>query len=527
MRYIIFIATVAFNLLAVGLGYYLREDYYLLLILGIPLFIIGTHDFFQNKRTILKNFPIIGHFRYMFEMIRPEIQQYFVESDIDGKPFNREQRSLVYQRAKKATDTLPFGTKRDQYADNYEWLNHSMAPKELKHQDHRVLVGNKDCQQPYACSLLNISAMSYGSLSGNAVESLNWGAKEGGFAHNTGEGGISPYHLKHGGDLIWQIGTGYFGCRTPEGTFNPDMFKERVANESVKMIEIKLSQGAKPGHGGILPGQKVTPEVAEIRGVEIGKTVFSPPGHNKFSTPRGLVEFIKELRELSEGKPIGFKICIGRRSEFFGVCKAMIEMDTYPDFISVDGSEGGTGAAPLEFSNSIGMPLKDGLSFVHSALTALGIRQHIKIFASGRIISGFDMVTKFALGADICYSARAMMFSLGCIQALRCNSNDCPAGVATQEKSLESGLVVEDKYKRVTNFHENTIHSMLEMVGAAGLNSPHDIKPYHIQKRFNTREIKHYGEIYTILTEGAFERGDAPDVWQKSWEKSSPDHFMA
>ncbi len=525
MRYILFFSVLGLNLIAVSLGYFLRPDYYLILIISVPLFLIGTHDFFQNKRTILKNFPVIGHFRYLFEMIRPEIQQYFVESDVDGKPFNREQRSLVYQRAKNVVDTLPFGSKKDHYGDQHEWLNHSIVPKELHRAEQRVLIGNKDCKHPYSASLLNISAMSYGSLSSRAVEAFNWGAKIGNFAHNTGEGGISPYHLKHGGDLIWQIGTGYFGCRNPEGGFNPEMFKEKAALSSVKMIEIKISQGAKPGHGGILPGNKVTAEVAEIRGVEIGKTVFSPPGHSTFSTPRGLVKFIGQLRELSDGKPIGFKLCLGRKSEFIGVCKAMIEEDIFPDFISVDGSEGGTGAAPLEFSNSIGNPLHDSLSFIHSTLVAMGIRKHIKLIASGRIVSGFDMVKKFALGADLCYSARAMMFSIGCIQALRCNINDCPAGIATQNKALESGLVVEDKYSRVSNFHAATIESMLEMVGAAGLESPSEIRPYHIQKRINHREVKHYGEIYNFLKEGAYERKEAPRVWQKSYAKASPDHF--
>lgn len=525
MRYYILFGLIAVNVCTLLVGYFLSPSLYWFFILFGPLLLIGFYDFFQTKKAILRNFPIIGHFRYLFEMIRPEIQQYFIESDVDGRPFSRELRSIVYQRAKQTIDSLPFGSKRNHYANQHEWLNHSMAPVLIEDMDPRVEIGNKDCRRPYLASILNISAMSYGSLSSHAIMALNRGAKTGNFAHNTGEGGISPYHLRYAGDLIWQIGTGYFGCRENDGSFSPEMFKESSRHENVKMIEIKLSQGAKPGHGGILPGHKVTQEIAKIRSVEVGKTVYSPPGHSKFTNPLGLVQFIAELRELSGGKPVGFKLCLGKKSEFLGVCKAMIEQDVYPDFITVDGSEGGTGAAPLEFSNSIGNPLHDGLNFIYNSLVALGIKKHIKLIASGRVITGFDMLRKFALGADLCYSARGMMFSIGCIQALRCNTNDCPTGVATQDKALESGLVVKEKYLRVANYHRATICSMLEMLGSAGLRNPTDIMPYHVQKRVNNRETYHYGEIYPVLKEGAYEEETAPEVWQRSWWKASSERF--
>ncbi len=525
MRYSIVFIVLVLNLFTFLGGHFLSGVLYYLFIILVPVTFITFQDFLQTKQAIRRNYPLIGNLRYLLESIRPEIQQYFVESDDSGRPFNREMRSVVYQRAKAVTDTLPFGSKLDHYCESHEWINHSMAPLELPPELPRVTIGNKDCKQPYSASILNISAMSYGSLSAQAVESLNLGAKNGGFAHNTGEGGVSPYHLKHGGDLIWQIGTGYFGCRTTDGNFNPEMFKERVAEPSIKMVEIKLSQGAKPGHGGILPAGKVTKEIAEIRGVKVGKTVNSPPAHKTFSNPLGLIKFIQQLRELSGGKPVGIKLCLGRKSEFLAICKAMKELDTYPDFISVDGSEGGTGASPLEFSNSIGNPLNDALSFIHGSLVACEIRQHIKIIASGKITTGFDMLKKVALGADLCYSARAMMFALGCIQALRCNSNDCPAGVATQNKSLAAGLVIREKHPRITNYHRATIHSFYEMIAAAGIDHPSKVRPFHIQKRLNTRETKHYGEIYTFLKKGAYERKEAPPVWQKSWDKARTDAF--
>ena len=525
MRYLIVFATLFVTGLSFTLGIYVHGAFcYLGVALGL-LALVALHDFFQTRHSVLRNFPIIGHFRYLFEMIRPEIQQYFVENDSNGRPYNREERSVIYQRAKNTLDTLPFGSKSDHYAGDHEWVNHSMAPVESLNSFPRVSVGNASCLKPYDASMLNISAMSFGALSGAAIRALNWGAKVGGFAHNTGEGSISRHHLKKGGDLIWQIGTGYFGCRTKEGNFCPEMFKERVSKPSVKMIEIKLSQGAKPGHGGILPGQKVTKEIAEIRGVEEGQTVHSPPYHRAFKTPTELLQFIQQLRDLSGGLPVGFKLCVGRRSEFLSLCKAMLKIKIYPDFITVDGSEGGTGAAPLEFSNSIGNPLNDGLSFVHSSLLACGLREHVKIIAAGRVITGFDMLKKIALGADLCYSARSMMFAIGCIQALRCNSNDCPTGVATQQRALTAGLVPRQKYKRVANYHHATLESLFEMMAAGGMVHPSQVRPHHIHKRLNNRETRDYSEIYTFLKEGDFEEGRAPASWMRAWEMAGPDKF--
>lgn len=507
-----------------SLGYFYPIFYWVFLFIT-PLALLGIRDSLQTSKTILRNFPVIGHFRYLLEMVRPEIQQYFIESDTDGKPFSREQRSIVYQRAKGALDTQPFGTKKNVGLVGTEWLNHSILainpPKELP----RVTIGSISAKKPYSASLLNISAMSFGSLSQNAILALSKGAKVGSFAHNTGEGGVSPYHVQGGGDLIWQVGTGYFGCRGSDGKFDGEKFKDTSSLDNIKMIELKISQGAKPGHGGILPKGKVTSEIAAIRGVPMGMDVLSPPAHSAFNTPLELIEFIAKLRELSGGKPIGFKLCVGKKSEFFGICKAMMKLEVYPDFISVDGGEGGTGAAPLEFANSIGIPSNDGLSFVHNALEATHLRKKIKLISSGKVVTGFDIVKKIALGADLCYSARAMMLSLGCIQALRCNSNDCPAGVATQHKGLQKGLVVEDKYKRVARFHHATLESFMEVIAAAGLDSPEKIRPFHVQRRISEFEVKHYGEIFPTLAPGSLESKSAPISWMKSWDKASAESF--
>jgi glutamate synthase domain-containing protein 2 len=432
--------------------------------------------------------------------------QYFVETDTEGKPINRILRSLVYRRAKGANDTEPFGTQMDLYQIGYEWMEHSMYarsnPKEI-HKIPRIKVGGKDCLQPYSSSLLNISAMSFGSLSKNAVLALNKGAKMGGFAHNTGEGGISEHHLKPGGDLIWQIGTGYFGCRREDGTFNEKTFRENALRPQVKMIEIKLSQGAKPGHGGILPAIKNTPEIAKIRHVKPGISVHSPPSHSAFGNPIQFKHFIRTLRDLSDGKPIGFKLCIGRRQEFMDFCEAMVYSGITPDFITVDGGEGGTGAAPVEFSNTMGMPMRESLIFVHDTLVGFGLRNDIKIFASGKIITGFDIARAIALGADGCNSARAMMLSVGCIQALQCNNNTCPAGVATQNKTLMNGLVVADKAPRVKNYHNATVKSFLELLAAAGLESPGELGREHNSKRMGMFEVKTYDEIFPYTEEGS------------------------
>ncbi|MEZ5419591.1 MAG: FMN-binding glutamate synthase family protein [Vicinamibacterales bacterium] len=490
-----------------------------------PLIALGAADMLQTRQAVRRNFPVIGHGRYLLESIRPEINQYFVESNSDGRPFSRNDRSVVYQRAKGELDTLPFGTQRDVYAAGYEWINHSLAPAEPDHDAARVQVGGPACTQPYAASILNVSAMSYGSLSKNAVLALNTGARLGGFAHNTGEGGLSPYHLEPGGDLVWQIGTGYFGCRTRDGRFSPDEFARRATLPAVKMIEVKLSQGAKPGHGGILPAAKLTPEIADIRGVPLGQDVISPAAHTAFSTPLGLLEFLQTLREASGGKPVGFKLCVGKRHEFFGIVKAMLASGIRPDFITVDGAEGGTGAAPMEFSDSVGTPLNDGLSFVHNALVGAGIRDGIRLIASGKVNTGFQIATKVALGADMCNAARAMMFALGCIQALRCNSNQCPTGVATQDAQLVSGLHVGDKSTRVARFHRETVKSFFEVLGAAGFQQPGDLKPWFVMRRVSSGEIRSYHEIYPTLEPGALLDGSVNGSLGRAWDTARPDCF--
>lgn len=470
-----------------------------------PVVILGIYDLNQPKHSIVRNYPVVGRLRYFMEDLRPKIYQYFVESDTNGKPFSRLNRSLIYQRAKMENDTIPFGTQFDVYESGYEWLSHSISAISHHELDEnpRVLIGGPDCLQPYSASIYNISAMSFGSLSENAILALNGGAKMGSFAHNTGEGGISDYHLRPGGDLVWQIGTGYFGCRNHDGSFNFEAFAERSKLQQVKMIEIKLSQGAKPGHGGILPAKKVTPEIARIRLVKEGFDVISPPAHSAFSTPLELIAFVRKLRELSGGKPVGIKLCIGRRSEFFAICKAMAETGTFVDFITVDGGEGGTGASPQEFSNSVGMPLREGVAFVYDVLTGFDLKKHIKIIASGKIASGFDLVKNIALGADLCNSARGMMFALGCIQALECNSNTCPTGVATQDPSLAKGLVVEDKTVRVFNFHRLTVASAVELLGAAGLRHPYQLTRAYINRRIAPDVMQSYMESFPYVTAGS------------------------
>lgn len=470
-----------------------------------PLIILGTLDILQKKHTIRKNFPVLGHGRYLLEKIRPEIMQYFVETDTEGRPINRVFRSLVYQRAKKTNDTVPFGTQMDVYRVGYEWMEHSMYAygHDAVNPHPRVTVGGPNCEKPYSASLLNISAMSFGSLSANAVLALNKGAKQGGFSHNTGEGGISPYHLEYGGDLIWQIGTGYFGCRTKDGNFCIDTYAKKAVLDSVKMIEIKISQGAKPGHGGILPAIKNTEEISNIRGVQAHTNVNSPPSHSAFSSATELMNFIQLLRKKSEGKPVGFKLCIGKKQEFIDLCKAMVSTNIKPDFITVDGGEGGTGAAPVEFSNSMGMPLKDALAFVVDTLIGYNLKKDIKIIASGKIISGFHIARILALGADMVNSARAMMLSIGCIQALQCNNNTCPVGIATQSKSLMNGLDVDDKANRAANFHHETLHSFSELIAAAGIASPADLKRKHINRRISTTKVLKYEDIFPNFKKGS------------------------
>lgn len=492
-------------LTSIGLIYTIWKPIVWSLIIVVPLVLIGVKDMLQSKHSIRKNFPLIGNFRYLFEAIRPEIMQYFVETDTEGRPFNRLFRSIIYQRSKKVNDTQPFGTQMDLYQTGYEWMEHSIYSAKLDERDDhgRVMVGGEHCKQPYSASILNISAMSYGSLSKNAVLALNKGAKIGGFAHNTGEGSISPYHLEHGGDLIWQIGTGYFGCRTKEGDFHPGRFEEKANLDSVKMIELKISQGAKPGHGGILPAIKNTPEIAAIRHVEPHTTVASPSSHTAFKDSEGLMHFIQQLRELSGGKPVGFKLCIGKESEFIDICKAIISTGIKPDFITIDGGEGGTGAAPIEFSNRIGAPLREGLAFAVNTLRGYDLKKDIKVIASGKVVTGFHIARLIALGADMVNSARAMMMSIGCIQALQCNNNTCPVGVATQDAALMRGLVVNDKAPRAANYHSQTIKSFIELVEATGVNHIAELSRSHIYRRVNMSSNKTYEEIWPSVKVGS------------------------
>ncbi len=489
---------------------------------------IGWHDLRQTEHTLLRNFPVMGRGRWLMEMVRPFIRQYFIESDVDGRPISRMFRSIVYQRAKGDLDSNPYGTKMDVYRTGYEWISHSMAALNIEElqRSPRVLVGGPDCHQPYSASLLNVSAMSFGALSHTAIEALNKGARLGGFAHNTGEGSISDYHLKHGGDLVWQIGTGYFGCRTPDGKFCAETFQDKARQDVVKMIEVKVSQGAKPGHGGILPAAKNSAEIARARGVEAHTEVVSPSAHSAFSTPMEMLEFIARLRELSGGKPIGFKLCIGRQSEFMAICKAMVKTGIKPDFITVDGGEGGTGAAPLEYSNSVGMPLRDAIAFVADCLRGFGLRQDIKIIASGKIFTAFHLIRCLGLGADLCNSARGMMLALGCVQSLVCNTNRCPTGIATQDPLLSEGLDVEDKAERVRRFHQQTIHAAVDIASSAGLHSPNEVNRTHLFRRASQQSIARFDEIFPYQTEGAFLSEPYPEHFAHALSEASEDSFM-
>lgn len=498
-----------------------------LLLVILPLVAVGVYDMQQTAHSLRRNYPLFSRGRWMLEEIRPFLRQYLFESETDGAPVPRVFRSVVYQRAKGANDTVPFGTKFDTYRDGYEWMAHSLAAIDIHgtHDDPRVSVGGPDCSQPYQASLLNISAMSFGSLSANAIRALNGGARLGGFAHNTGEGGLSSYHLEAGGDIIWQIGTGYFGARAADGRFDAGRFAERAAHESVRMIEIKLSQGAKPGHGGILPAVKNTEEIAAARGVEVGTMVVSPPTHSAFSTPLEMMHFIAHLRELSGGKPVGFKLCIGRESEFVALCKAMVETGITPDFITVDGGEGGTGAAPLEFSNSVGMPLRDALAFVCDCLSGFDLKRHIRVIAVGKVFTAFHLVRNLSLGADLCYSARGFMMSLGCVQSLVCNTNHCPTGVATQDPRLASGLVVSDKRERVRRFHAETMEHINEIVAAAGLRSPCELNRTHVYRRINQQEVRRYDQLFPYTNVGSLLEAPYPSRFEQQMAEASASSF--
>jgi glutamate synthase domain-containing protein 2 len=483
---------------------YLYPPTLLIIIFIMPVILLGIYDVIQTRHTLWRNYPVFGHIRWLMETLRPMIQQYFIESDLDGSPINRVFRSVVYQRSKKQMDSVPYGTRFDVYRVGYEWIAHSLAATNIAEieMDLRVWIGGSDCKQPYHASLLNISAMSFGALSSHAVMALNGGAKLGNFAHNTGEGGISSYHLQHGGDLIWQIGTGYFGCRSESGGFDETKFAEQANLPVIKMIEIKLSQGAKPGHGGILPACKNTAEIAKIRGVKPYTQINSPGTHSSFSTPIELMLFIQQLRTLSAGKPIGFKLCIGQRSDFIALCKAMVETGIKPDFITIDGGEGGTGAAPLEYTNSIGMPLMDAIAFVSNCLIGFGLKKDIKIIASGKVFTGFHIVKRLSLGADLCNSARGMMLAMGCIQSLQCNKGNCPTGITTQQPRLIKGLDVDDKRQRIANFHQETIKSTAEIIAAAGLTSTAQLNRKYIFRRISQTQISDYQAIYPSLPTG-------------------------
>ncbi|MFI8086616.1 FMN-binding glutamate synthase family protein [Kitasatospora sp. NPDC086009] len=486
--------------------------------------LLGVWDLVQRRHSVLRNYPVLGHLRFLMESIRPELQQYFVERNFDGRPFDRDTRSIVYERAKGTDAEEPFGTELDLYAAGREFLVPSMAPCPVPKDAPRVRIGGPDCTQPYDMALLNVSAMSFGSLSANAVLALNTGAALGGFAHDTGEGGLSEYHLRPGGDLVWEIGTGYFGCRTEDGDFDPDQFAEKAAHPHVKCVSLKLSQGAKPGIGGVLPGAKVNAEIAEVRGVPQGRTVNSPPYHRVFSTPRELVRFVARMRELSGGKPTGFKLCVGSRRQFLAVCKAMLEEGTTPDFIIVDGAEGGTGAAPLEFADNIGLPLTDGLMIVQNALVGTGLRERIRIGASGKVATGSDLVRRLALGADFTNAARAMMFAVGCIQAQRCHTNTCPVGVATQDPRRARALDVGDKSQRVMRFQEATVKSALQIMASMGVTDPAELGPHMLQLRVDTHTMSSYADIHSWLAPGELLQ-DPPAAWAADWHAADPDCF--
>lgn len=501
-RYLTLTGSILFTLIFGGLAAIYRTDALILIAMAFAgLSAIGLHDLFQTRHAILRNYPIMAHMRFFLESVRPEMRQYFFEGEKDGAPFPRDKRAIVYQRAKKQLDKRPFGTMYDVYQDQFEWLNHSMAPKPAASLDTmRTVIGMG--AQAYAASLLNISAMSYGAISANAIRALNKGAKAGGFFHDTGEGGVSPYHREFGGDLVWELGSGYFGARRADGGFDAAKFADAAAASQIKMVELKLSQGAKPGHGGVLPAAKVSEEISFIRGVPMGQDCVSPAHHSEFSTPIGLLEFVARMRDLSGGKPAGFKLCIGHRWEFMAICKAMLETGITPDFIVIDGKEGGTGAAPLEFMDHVGMPLRDGLSFAHNALIGVGLRDRIKLGASGKITSAFDMARVMALGADWCNSARGFMFSVGCIQAQSCHTDKCPTGVATQDPSRQRALVVPDKAARVQNYHQNTLIALTELVAAAGLSHPSELRPAHFLRRGAADRVITYDHQYEAMQAG-------------------------
>ena len=524
-RYVVWLSC-ATAAVAAGLWWYTFGSGGWLAMVFVLLTLVGLRDTQQAPRSVLRNYPVIGHMRFLLEAFRPEIRQYFLESDTEAAPFSRQQRSLVYQRSKGDPDKRPFGTQQDLTRIGYEWINHSMTPTELDSHDFRVVIG-ADRAKPYSASIFNISAMSFGALSANAIQALNSGASRGDFAHDTGEGGISRHHLEHGGDLIYEVGSGYFGCRDERGEFDPQRFATSAALDAVKLIEVKLSQGAKPGHGGVLPGEKVTAEIAEARGVPAGKDCLSPASHSAFSTPIELLGFVDRLRELSGGKPTGFKLCIGHPWEWFAIAKAMVETGIIPDFIVVDGAEGGTGAAPLEFSDHVGAPVQEGLLLVHNTLVGLNLREKVRIGCAGKVVSAFDIARMIAIGADWCNSARGFMFSLGCIQAQSCHTGHCPTGVATQDKARQRALVVSDKSERVYQFHQQTLFALQELVEAAGLSHPSELSASHIVRRHSQGSTKLLANLLTFVEPGALVGGhvDVP-VFKAYWPMAQASSFV-
>ncbi len=529
MRYVVPVAVAALCVLSIALLGATPLAWWGVAVFG-ALTALALWDYLQTRHAIRRNYPILGNLRFFFEKIRPEIRQYFVEGDTDERPFSRNQRSIVYQRAKKELDKKPFGTQVDVGATGYEWISHSITPVKVADADFRIVVGAERAK-PYSMSVFNISAMSFGALSANAIRALNQGAKAGGFAHDTGEGSISRYHRECGGDLVWEIGSGYFGCRKEDGSFSPERFVENARDAQVKMIEVKLSQGAKPGAGGILPAPKVTPEIAQARGVPAWQDCISPASHSAFSTPVGLLEFIETLRRMSGGKPTGFKFCVGHPWEWFAIVKAMLHTGITPDFIVVDGSEGGTGAAPVEFTDHVGTPLQEGLLLVHNTLVGARLRDRIRIGASGKIVTAFDVARTLALGADWCNSARGFMFAVGCIQAQHCHTGKCPTGVTTQDPWRQRALDVPDKAARVANFHKNTLKALTELIGAAGIAHPQDLRPWHIVKRISDTEVRLMSNLVRYLEPGDLIEGNGPAgraeqrVFQVYWPLAAPHSF--
>lgn len=525
-RYTVFHLVIALSVLSAALALTTGPGWWVSFALFGALTLVGINDLTQTQHAIRRNYPVIGNLRFLFEFVRPEIRQYFFEDDTLEQPFSRVDRSLVYQRAKRQTDLRPFGTQGDVYSNDYEWINHAMAPVHIPDTDFRITVGGPDCTRPVDLSVFNISAMSFGALSANAVMALNKGAAQGRFAHDTGEGGVSTYHLKHGGDLIWNIGSGYFGCRNDDGSFSEARFADMARRDSIRMIEIKLSQGAKPGHGGVLPGPKVTAEIAAARGVPAGQDCISPSSHSAFSTPIELMHFIVRLRELSGGKPVGFKLCIGHPWEWFAMTKAMLATGITPDFIVVDGAEGGTGAAPIEFVDHVGTPLREGLRLVHNTLVGTGLRERIRLGASGKVISAFDMARIMALGADWCNSARAYMFAIGCIQAQVCHTGRCPTGVTTQDPNRQKALVVADKSVRVANYHANTLKALGELLGAAGLHHPCELRPHHIARRIPNGEVRVLSALFPDLEKGELLEGHFRNtIFRTAWPMAQAESF--